>query len=297
MQLNFAQPFVQNIQSLSQNNISMDVLRLDAVHPVISGNKWFKLQYYLQDAIANNFDAILTFGGAFSNHIIATAAACKLHNLRSIGIIRGERGNKLSHTLSYAKNLGMELNFVSRDDYKSKKITNTDYKSFYLINEGGFGYLGAKGAATILQAVNTSQYTHILCACGTGTMLAGLAMALHPNQKLIGINVLKGYENLLKDAQNIVPADVNFSNVTVLHQFHCGGYAKHNNALIELMNNLWLQEKLPTDFVYTAKLFYAVEALLQQNYFEPDDRLLLIHSGGLQGNQSIKDKLFFSQLQ
>jgi 1-aminocyclopropane-1-carboxylate deaminase len=164
-----------SVSLCEEKKILLSVLRLDKIHPVISGNKWFKLRYYLEDAVDQKKRTIVTFGGAWSNHIVATAAACKLNGLNSIGLIRGEECKILSPTLEQAKGLGMQLIFLTRHDYKHKLIPSAINKSdYYYIDEGGFGKLGAKGAATILNNFHTDNYTHICCAGGTGTMAAGL---------------------------------------------------------------------------------------------------------------------------
>ncbi|HEX8356222.1 MAG TPA: pyridoxal-phosphate dependent enzyme, partial [Segetibacter sp.] len=181
-------------QWLHNGQLTLDVLRLDELHPIISGNKWFKLQYYLHEALELQKQTVATFGGAWSNHIIATAFACKEAGLRSLGIIRGEEPKQLSPTLQYAMDYGMKLHFVSRERYRNKQavkagISDTDH---YWIDEGGFGLTGAKGASEILQLVNSSTYSHIICAVGTGTMLAGLLIAANEGQQLIGISSMKG---------------------------------------------------------------------------------------------------------
>ncbi len=285
--------FIQNLQSFGNDVTIVDVLRLDAIHKIVSGNKWFKLKYYLQEAINNNCTTIITFGGAYSNHIIATAFACENLNLRCIGIIRGEESTTLSHTLQQAKDYGMELQFVSREAFKNKSEIASKYSNdkAFVIEEGGYGELGAKGAADILKVTDISSYTHIICACGTGTMLAGIADAALPHQQVIGINVLKGYENINEDARQIMQSKKEF---IVLNKYHFGGYAKHPQQLINWMNNLWRKENLPTDIVYTSKLLFAVNDLLSSEYFLPNSKILIIHSGGLQGNLSLpKGTLLF----
>jgi 1-aminocyclopropane-1-carboxylate deaminase len=155
----------------------------------------------------------------------------------------------------------------------------------YIISEGGFGILGAKGAGDILSVVDTSNYTHIICACGTGTMLAGIVEIAMPRQQVIGINVLKGYENIKEDVKKILTTNKDF---VVLNEYHFGGYAKHPISLTTWMNELWQKENLPTDIVYTAKLLFAVDDLINKNYFDLNSKVLVIHSGGLQGNSSLE---------
>ncbi|MCY7423239.1 MAG: pyridoxal-phosphate dependent enzyme [Chitinophagaceae bacterium] len=290
--------YVQNIESawLENNHVFLDVLRLDELHPVVSGNKWFKLKYYLQQAISQGYNAVATFGGAFSNHIIATAFACKQQGLHSIGIIRGEEPDVLSHTLLYAQSLGMLLVFVSREAYKDKQNIIEQYKneSWYFINEGGYGLQGAKGATEILNFVHLSNYTHIIASVGTGTMLAGLIMAAHANQQIIGISSMKGNTGLEAEIIKLLPQNKQHPSFTVFHNYHFGGYAKHPAPLIAFINETWKQFELPLDIVYTGKLFFAVMDLVTKSYFPKQSSLLMIHSGGLQGNRSLqKNELSF----
>lgn len=276
---------VDDISSFYQNEIKVHVLRLDKISPVVSGNKWFKLRYYLEEANTQHKKGILTFGGAWSNHIIATAAICNMNGLKSIGIIRGEEPQKLSATLLTAKESGMRLIFISRTAYQNKEIPaslNTD--EYYIVNEGGYGEIGAKGASTILNYCSES-YTHYCCAVGTGTMMAGLINAASPSQQLLGISVMKNNTALEERIQTLVAIKKN--NWKLTHDYHFGGYAKHQPALLRFMNEFYRYTRIPSDFVYTGKLFYAVSDLIRQNYFPPGSRLLVIHSGGLQGNTSL----------
>jgi 1-aminocyclopropane-1-carboxylate deaminase len=269
----------------------IDILRLDAIHPVVSGNKWFKLRYYLQTANEKGCTQLLTFGGAHSNHIVATASAAKEMAMDSIGIIRGEAPTHYSAALTDAQNMGMQLQFVSRDAYAQKESPHfitalqTQNPNALLIPEGGSGPLGIAGAATILQTIDTRPYTHIACAMGTGTMLAGLAINLLPHQQLIGIPVLKGFNQWLATQTIINPQLLH--QVHLYYNYHFGGYAKKNERLIHFMNQLYQQTGLPTDFVYTAKLLYAVIDLFEHEILLPSHRLLVVHSGGLQGNRSL----------
>ncbi|HEY7159717.1 MAG TPA: pyridoxal-phosphate dependent enzyme, partial [Acidobacteriota bacterium] len=182
-----------HLPAFIEKHVRVSILRLDKIHPVISGNKWFKLKYYLEDAANQKKDHVVTFGGAWSNHIIATAATGKLFGFRTSGIIRGEQPPKLSHTLLLAKEYGMQLFFSSRHDYQHKKIPGqiTGSSGSYVINEGGFGQLGVKGATEILDHCKKESFSHIACAVGTSTMMAGLVKASLPPQETIGIAVVK----------------------------------------------------------------------------------------------------------
>lgn len=288
---------IDRLESFYKFHTTADVLRLDQLHPVVSGNKWFKLQHYLQQAGAEGKRIILTYGGAYSNHIVATAAATRERGLQSIGVIRGERPRELSPTLLEAQSYGMQFHFVTREAYRDKALPQEllqshDLKDLFLIPEGGYGLPGALGAATILSGHETNSYTHILAACGTGTTLAGLIRAARDGQQVIGIPVLRNYYSLEAEIKILLPPQ--HTPFTLLHDHHQGGYAKHNPELIRFMNWWYEQTGIPSDFVYTGKLFYAAHLLAEQGYFPQGSRLLLIHSGGLQGNRSLpKGTLIF----
>ena len=268
---------------LKAKNITLDVLRLDKIHPVISGNKWFKLKYYLEDFIQTGLNELGTFGGAYSNHIVATAFAALSINKKSIGVIRGEKPLQLSHTLLKAQEYGMRLHFVSRQDFNDKESIKKQHPDIYWIDEGGYGNLGAIGAAEILSlATNFHQYTHIVCATGTGTMLAGICRAALPHQKIIGISVLKNNVSINNEVSKLTS-----NTFTIMHDFHFGGYAKHPSSLIDFMKEIWQDHHLPTDIVYTSKTFYAIRQLVLNLFFPECSKILMIHSGGLQGNLSL----------
>ena len=279
-----------------QKNIEASVLRLDLIDPVISGNKWFKLKEYVQQAINEDKTTILTFGGAYSNHILATAAFCKQNELESVGIIRGEQSKNLSPTLQSSKNWGMELFFVEREKYKRKTIPQQvidKYPKAYFINEGGYGILGMKGAEGILRLINSKEYTHIMTAVGTGTTLAGLVNGSEKKQEIIGISSLKNNLELQHQINDLLPAE-NKNRFQLLHDYHFGGYAKYNQELIDFMNEWYAITGIPSDFVYTGKLFYAFCKMAEQDYFPAGSKILLVHTGGLQGNISLdKGTLIF----
>ncbi len=283
-----------HLKELNEKNIQADVLRLDRIHHVISGNKWFKLKYYLEEAVGKKHTSVLTFGGAYSNHIIATAFAAKMCGLKSIGIIRGEEPKVLSHTLTDAKNYGMQIEFISRDEYKTKTeefFLNELRKKIpdcYIIPEGGEGLLGVKGSSEILDAVKQNDYSHILCAIGTGTMFAGIVNASSAHQKIIGFPILKGIKNLSTEVHQYINSEKE-SCIEINNDYHFGGYAKKNDELIKFMNSFYQQTKISSDFVYTGKLFYGMIDLLQKNHFASGSKLLIIHSGGLQGNSSLAE--------
>jgi 1-aminocyclopropane-1-carboxylate deaminase len=277
---------------------TVDVLRLDLIHPVISGNKWFKLKEYLREAKSLNKKIILTYGGAYSNHIVATAFAAKQNGFKSIGVIRGEKPPNLSHTLKDAMNFGMEVFFLSRNAYKNKIIPpmileHYNPKEIYVINEGGYGIKGVEGAKAILKLMDLSAYTHILDVVGTGTTVAGIVESSGEHQTIIGISSMKNNFSLQQETEKFI-SEENTHRFKLIHDYHFGGYAKYTQGLIYFMNEFYRQTGIPSDFVYTGKLFFAVNDLLQKDYFPAGSKLLLMHSGGLQGNQSLpKGTLIF----
>jgi 1-aminocyclopropane-1-carboxylate deaminase len=279
MNFNYSNIVLQDISpSWLPDNIQAAMLRLDLLHPEVSGNKWFKLKYNLE-AAGNR--TILTFGGAYSNHIAATAAACKLAGLPAVGIIRGEKPATLSHTLQQAIADGMQLEFISREAYRQKDTTNWNvrYPDAYIVPEGGNNEAGARGCRDILSLADTSSFTHILCAVGTGTTLAGLISSALPHQQVQGYVVLKGAEYLKEQVAQLTQG----TNWQLVHDYHGGGYAKTTPELISFINNFYRETQIPLDVVYTGKLVRG----FSQSHFPPGSKILLIHTGGLQGNLSL----------
>lgn len=283
-------PPIHAIPSFSHYQ-KVDLLRLDLLHPIVSGNKFYKLRYYIEFALAKEVSTVASFGGPYSNHIVALAFTAKEAGLKSIGYIRTNADEPMTPSLNEAKAYGMELVYLGRTNFQSKKEailqsseTNTDC---YLIDEGGYGTIGAKGAATILTEQDTTHYDYIICAVGTGTMLAGIIHAANAHQKIIGIPVLKNEGSIEREINTLLEDKIR--TFTLLHQFHQGGYAKTNPMMLEFMNRFWDTEKIPTDIVYTSKLLFGTEQLIKENYFEKDASILVIHSGGLQGNRSLQE--------
>jgi 1-aminocyclopropane-1-carboxylate deaminase len=290
LQLNniITQPVFEKL--CAEKKISATVLRLDLIHPVISGNKWFKLRYYLDEAKQQNKQTIVTFGGAWSNHIVAVACACSLNGINSIGIIRGEESAIYSDTLKAAAEYEMKFLFINRSDYREKKVPSALINpDVYIISEGGYGEKGAEGFATALNYCDKNNFTHFICAVGTGTMMAGIIKAVSDEQQIIGMPVLKNNPELLPSIKKLLGIKELQKNYNLVEGFHFGGYAKHTPQLLSFMNSLYNESGIATDFVYTGKLFFAVQQLIQENYFAPGSRLLVIHSGGLQGNNSLAE--------
>jgi 1-aminocyclopropane-1-carboxylate deaminase len=293
-----ANPIIQFLPTYTSRASEVSVLRLDQIHPIVSGNKWYKLRFYIQDALEKKANTIASFGGPYSNHLVALAYAAKENNFKSIGYVRANINEPLTPSLEDAMRYGMHLEFIGRTHFQSIKNklieTNKEEKAsaLYFIDEGGYGKLGAQGASTLLSSQTTSQFDYIIAAVGTGTMLAGIINNASPKQKIIGIPILKNEISL--DAEINAMVTNKDAHWKLFHQFHQGGYAKINPSLIEFMNELWTLEKIPTDIVYTGKLLLAVKELITKNYFEANSKILMIHSGGLQGNRSLpKDALLF----
>ncbi|MET0466797.1 MAG: pyridoxal-phosphate dependent enzyme [Chitinophagaceae bacterium] len=268
-------------------SIGVWVLRLDKLHPVVSGNKWFKLRFYLAEAVSQKKKGIVTFGGAWSNHIVAAAAACREAGLEAIGIIRGEEPTQWSQALLDAEQEGMQFHFTSRTSYKEKHVPpalGIDPAEYVLVPEGGYGPLGVQGAATIAE-IPRDHFTHYICSVGTGTMIAGLINAVPPSATVTGISALKNNHSL----EQMIKAQLQpgHADWTLLHDYHQGGYARHNAALLRFMNDFYAETGIPSDFVYTGKLFQAVDDLANSSFFPAGSRVLVIHSGGLQGNRSL----------
>lgn len=275
-----------NFSATHEQKISIDMLRLDKIHNDISGNKWFKLNYNIKQAKAENKNTLVTFGGAFSNHIVATAVACKLANLKSIGIIRGEEYNPLNPSLQKASDFGMELHYINRVTYKTKQIPFTLNNSHYIVPEGGANLLGVKGCEEILTE-ELKQYDIICCAAGTGTTAAGILKSLTNQQKLYVFSSLKdGY--FLEDEILKYSNSINKEKLTILSNYDFNGYAKINQDLVNFISNFKSQQGIQLDYIYTGKMVFGIYDLIQKNYFQKNTKILLVHTGGTQGNKGIE---------
>ncbi len=267
------------------NNIRLTIKREDLLHPHISGNKFRKLKYNILQAKAEGKKALLTFGGAYSNHIAATAAAGKEHGFETIGVIRGEElFDKIvdNPTLSFAAQCGMRFKFVSRTHYANKtdldfiNSLRDEFGDFYLVPEGGTNALAVKGCTEIVTP-DDAVFTHICCAVGTGGTLSGIINSALPNQKILGFPALKAdlSGEIRKFAQN--------DNWELIEDYNFGGYAKINENLVQFVNDFYVKTGIPLDPVYTGKMVFGVMDRIHNNKFEPGANILLIHTGGLQG--------------
>jgi 1-aminocyclopropane-1-carboxylate deaminase len=286
------------LPEFARQGIGATALRLDKIHPVVSGNKWFKLKEHLRIALEKKSRGILTFGGAWSNHIVATAWAAREAGMAAIGFIRGENdgtlsGGSLSAGLRDATDYGMRLEFIPRAAYKKKdepdflKSLSAAYPDHYILPEGGAGPAGIKGSEEIGQWAGWGGYSHIVCAIGTGTMFQGLVRSSVAGQKIIGVPVLKGLHHFLASAKQGIDDPERSARCEIIDNYHFGGYARKSEELLGFIRRLHRDTGIPTDFVYTGKLFYAAVDMTNKGYFPRGAELLIIHSGGLQGNRSL----------
>lgn len=279
------------IDKINQTNIY--IKREDLLHPEISGNKFRKLKYNVLEALKLKKPTIVTLGGAYSNHIAATAAAGNIFNIRTIGIIRGEelQNKPLNHTLSKAKSDGMELQFVSREMYRKiranplKEIKWMD-SNFYFIPEGGANDLGLKGCIELGESIS-DEYSHIVVPCGTGNTLAGIVCGSTAQHNIIGIPVLKE-AFLQKDIEEMIErVNQNKKNdFTLVRNYHFGGYAKLNHELLAFKSFFENKYDIPLDPIYTLKSVYGTFDLIHHNFFPSGSNVLIIHTGGLQGQMN-----------
>jgi len=284
---------LQQLRSRLLDNTGIELLvkREDLIDPELGGNKWHKLRHNLQAARRQGCDTLLTFGGAYSNHIHATAAAGKRFGFKTIGIIRGEARTSLNPTLSFARHCGMRLQYLDRRTYREKNTSavlqqlRRQFGDFYLVPEGGNNALAIQGCREMVQAID-QPFDYICCACGTGTTLAGISLGLNAGQEAVGFAVLKGGEFLRDEILRMRALNDESDNGLwrLETDYHFGGYAKINSTLIEFMVNFKNEFGFELDAVYTAKLFYGLFELIKRGSFRAGSRIIALHSGGLQGN-------------
>lgn len=282
----------------SRRNINLRLLRLDKIHPVISGNKWFKLKFFIEDARQKGFTRLLTFGGPYSNHIVASAYAAKLACLQITGIIRGEEPRIWSDTLKDAQSYGMQLQFVPRSVYDvNKRVENLNWLTgqfgpCYIVPEGGMGVLGVKGVTACLNELSLSEYTHFAVPVGTGTTVTALLNARLAHQQVMAFSAMKNNNALPGEIENLfgrsLPADFR-----IIDRYHFGGYGKHDRLLIDWMNGFYKTTGIALDFVYTGKMMFGVLDMVKNGELPAGADILAIHTGGLQGNGSLKGHLIY----
>ncbi|OUS32450.1 cysteine desulfhydrase [Thalassotalea sp. 42_200_T64] len=275
----------------TKHKVEVFIKRDDLIHPIISGNKWRKLKYNISAARKMGKTQILSFGGAYSNHIHALAYACKINNIKAIGIIRGEQHYQHNFTLSWASHWSMTLQFVDRKTYKLRHNEEflaqlqQKYPNAYIIPEGGSNHLALPGVGEVITELNEQlEYDYLLTPVGSGGTLAGLINADQNQHKLLGIAVLKQDGYLTDEVNQLLAAHAsNFENWEILNQFHRGGYGKYKTADTERILQFSQQAGVPFEPVYSGKMLLAFLDLLAQGYFQAGAKIVLLHTGGLQG--------------
>ncbi len=297
MIFNLAESINQRINLPTEFGIELYIKREDKIHSYVSGNKFRKLKYNLIEAENLELKTLLTFGGAYSNHISAVASVGKLFGFKTIGIIRGEElAAKIQDnpTLRFAQSCGMQFKFVTRSDFRGKNSKEfiqklkEEFNEFYLIPEGGNNTLAIKGCEEILTETDRN-FDYVCCAVGTGGTISGLINSSNSNQKFLGFPALKGLF-LTKDISKFV----NRKNWELISKYHFGGYAKINNELIAFINQFNKKHQIPLDPVYTGKMMFGIMDMISKNKFPKGSKILAIHTGGLQGiegmNMRLKEK-------
>ena len=296
----FTDPEIQVLEdnTLQGSQVQLAIKREDVIDSIVSGNKFRKLKYNIAEAHKQKKKKLLTFGGAFSNHIAAVAKAGEICGFKTIGVIRGEElGENLQRTLQqnstlkFAYDCGMQFHFVTRSSYRDKhtlcfrESLKSEFGDFYEIPEGGTNTLAVTGCTEILNA-DTSKFDIIACAVGTGGTIAGIIEASLPHQKVLGFPALKGdflYEEIKKYTLK--------TNWDLVTDYHFGGYAKIDAVLVNFINSFKKSHGIQLDPVYTGKMMYGLTELIRDGFFSENTRILAIHTGGLQGIAGMNEKL------
>ncbi|MBF9255288.1 1-aminocyclopropane-1-carboxylate deaminase/D-cysteine desulfhydrase [Pontibacter sp. 172403-2] len=283
---------------LQEQEVELWLKREDLLHPHISGNKWRKLKYNLQEARRLQHDTLLTFGGAYSNHIAATAAAGKEFGFKTIGIIRGEEHLPLNPTLSFASACGMQLHYKSREAYRHKsepaflEQLQAQYHQPYILPEGGTNLLAVKGCTEITEDISL-DYDYICCAAGTGGTAAGIVAGLAGEKQILIFPALKGGEFLQAEIEELVLQynGHKYNNWQLITNYHFGGYAKVKPELLAFIHDFQQRHHIALEPIYTGKMMYGLFDLIRQGYFPKGGRIIAVHTGGLQGNAGFKERL------
>ena len=290
---------VQEIRDdlLIEKNIRLFIKRDDLLHDQISGNKIRKLKYNLLQAHSEGHHTLLTFGGAYSNHIYAVAAAGEIYGFKTIGVIRGEPYPDLNPTLEFAISKGMHLHYISRAKYRNKYFAESVselknmFGEFYMIPEGGTNLLALKGCTEIIDEIDI-PYDFITSCCGTGGTLAGIIAGLNGNHHAVGFPVLKGVEYLRKEIQDYIKKynEKVYLNWHLFMDYHFGGYAKYSKELVEFINEFKGRQGIPLDPIYTGKMMSGLYDLIRKDVFKKGSRIIAVHTGGLQGIEGFNER-------
>lgn len=290
LEISFKPSILSKIEDplLDRYEIELWMKRDDLLHPVISGNKWRKLKYYLDNALFSGVDSLISMGGAYSNHLHALAYVAKSLGLQSTGLIRGEQPDTLNPTLCDMQNWGMELKFVSRSDYRLLR----QYKGAhdlpglkprqYWLPEGGAQTFALKGITELVDEIDVSY--DVLCVpCGTGATLAGIINAAPVQTSILGFAALKNAGFLMNDIESLLPHPC--TNWLINHNYHFGGFANTNPGLMTFILDFEDKTGIPLEPVYTGKMMFGLFELIAKNYFKPGQRIIALHTGGLQGKR------------
>jgi len=276
---------------LVEKEVTILIKRIDLNHNYISGNKLYKLKNNITEAKKKGYKKILTFGGAYSNHIVATAYLGKKEGFNTIGIIRGEKNLPLNASLQNAYDNEMNLKYINRRDYRLKDTDSfinklkCEFGNFYLIPEGGTNFLGVKGASEILS--NDNNYNYVCCPVGTGGTIAGIINSSNINQIILGFSALK---NTI-DVKRNIKLYTKKQNWKLFSRYSCGGYAKISKKLIKFINEFNINCGVPLDVIYTGKMMMGLFDLVERDFFKPKSKILVVHTGGLQGNKGMNQRL------
>lgn len=286
-----ASPLQQlHLELLKEKGVELWLKRDDLLHPEVQGNKWRKLKYNLINAKDKGMEQLLTFGGPFSNHIYATAAAANLYGFKSIGIIRGYESAALSPTLAFAQSKGMQLVFLDKTQYREKegdaffKEWENHFGPFVVIPEGGTNLSALPGVAEVVKEIDIDF--DVLCtACGTGGTIAGLLAQLNNQKQVLGFSALKGDGDLAQKVDQLVLdyTGSRFNNYVIRNDFHFGGYAKITIELLQFIQSFKQKTGVLLDPVYTGKMMYGIFDLIREDYFQRGTCIVALHTGGLQG--------------
>lgn len=282
----------------TNNNVEVYLQREDLIHPFVSGNKYYKLKYNIEKAKKENKETILTFGGAYSNHIYAVTAAAKLFGFNSVGIIRGEEYKPLNPTLQFAVDTGMTLYYLDRKTYRNRTDKNfreeiaKQFGDVYILPEGGTNELALKGTGEILQNIKT-DFDYLCVPVGSGGTLAGLIAGLNNCKKVIGFSSLKNGKYLSTMISELISNSsiCKFDNWIISHDYHFGGFAKISRKLIEFVNWFKNNNNIQLDLIYNGKMMYGINDMISRKYFPSNSRIVAIHTGGLQGLAGMKSKI------
>jgi len=298
-------PIVQiqaiDLPLLKEKGVQLFIQRDDTLHPHVSGNKWRKLKYNVLEAKQKGKTCLLTFGGAFSNHIAATAAAAQLAGMNSIGVIRGKDADPENSTLKFATSCGMQLQYVDRAEFRElrasgwKGVEVGNSEAVYVLPEGGSNDLAVKGCKEITGDWK-EHYDFACCALGTGATFAGLVNGVSGDTHCLGFPAIKD-QGYLSDEVSLFLEEPSRQNWELIREYHFGKYGKVNADLINFMNDFYIKTGIPLDPIYTGKMIYGLIDMIKNDYFNPGTKVIAIHTGGLQGNAGINMRLSKKGLQ